>query len=78
MKEKPKGNENKVRRHLTQTKGKKIYFWFPHHNKKQGQWIIRDPDKCKNKPSMIMENKDAIEHGNLAAHFDTVDSDEEE
>ena len=74
MKEKPKGNEKKVRVHLTQTKGKKPYFWCLHHNNEQGQWDIHDPDECKNKPSMIMENKEAIEHANLAAHFDTVDS----
>ena len=68
----------KVRGHLTQTKSKKTYFWCPHHNNKQGQWAVHDPDKCKNKPSMIMENKEAIEHANLAAHLDTVDSNEEE
>ena len=72
MKEKPKGNEKKVRGHPTQTKGKKTYFWCPHHNNEQGQWVIHDPDECKNKHSMIMENKETIEHANLAAHFDAM------
>ena len=45
MKEKPKGDEKKVKGHPTWTK--KTYFWCPHHNNEQGQWVIHNPDECK-------------------------------
>ena len=72
MKEKPKRDEKKVRGHPTQIIGKKIYFWCPHHNNEQGQ------DECKNKPTTATEQKEGAEQVNIAAYFNTVDSNKEE
>ena len=75
---KPKGDEKKVKGHPTRNVGKKTYFWCPHHNNKWGQWIIHNPDECKNKPASIMDKKEGEEDANMAADFDMVDSHEEE
>ena len=78
MKEKPKGEEKKVKGDLTQTVGKKTYFWCPHHNNKQGQWVIHNLNECKTKPTTAMQKKEDTEQANLSANFDRADSDEEE
>ena len=78
MKEKPKGDEKKVKGHPTWTVGKKTYYWCSHHNNKQGQQVIHYPDEFKNKPTTVMEKKEEAQQANLATNFDTVDSEEEE
>ena len=78
MKEKPRRDEKKVKGHPTQIMGKKTYFWYPHRNSKRGQWVIHNPDECKNKPTTAMAKKEEAEQVNLATNFDTVDRNEEE
>ena len=45
-KKKRKGDEKKVKGHSTWNMGKNTYFWCPHHNNEQRQWVIHNPDDC--------------------------------
>ena len=60
MNEEHKGDEKKVKGHPTWVMGKKTYFWCSHHNYEQGQWVIYNPDECKNKPTTATEKKEKL------------------
>ena len=77
MKEKPKGKEKTENNHPYKIVGKKKYYWCLHHNDEQGQWVLQQPDYCHNKPNKE-KVKEESEQANLAASFDTEDSEDEE
>ena len=54
------------------------YFWCPYHNENNGQWVIHKPSECRNKLKQQKDGKEETAQANMAAAFDTMDSDEEE